>query len=73
MMTEAELVEMLYHMERVIVTARKYPDLMDASPMSGRATVAGKLAGELHALEQLPQYKRFHTDAGLYEKIWGSA
>lgn len=68
-----ELREMLYQMERVIVTASKYPDLMDTSPMSGRATVAGKLATELNRLELLPQYKKFHDFWGLYEKIWGGS
>lgn len=72
-MTDDEFYAMLYQMERVIVTARKYPDMMDASPMSGRNTVAGKLAGELHALEQMPQYKQFHDAAGLWEQIWGQS
>jgi len=65
-----ELYDMLYQMERVIVTARKYPDLMDTSLMSGRNTVAGKLAHELHALEQLPQYQEFTKSVGLWEQIW---
>lgn len=68
-MTESELHEMLYQMERVIITARKYPDLYEVG--GGRNTVAGKLAGEFHALEQLPQYKRFSQAVGLYERIWG--
>ena len=64
------LYEMLYQMERVIITARKYPDLMDTSPMSGRNAVAGKLAHEIHLLQQMPLYQQFSRETNLWQTIW---